>query len=134
MHPKIHENKHYIIIAGFAIGFALALEILPLTTEFFGIGDYAKFIWAGLIAGVAYLYYTLNMQSQPKKPIRPPTPRPKQRPLPEQPTPEIPPVVLPSENVYPPQKFPMPRKSILQEFDEKVKPKSEEKESKSEVL
>ena len=133
MHPKILEYKHYIVMAGLAIGLLLGLGVLPMETEEWGTN--IRFLWCGAIAFAAFVYYSLNLQKKiirkPQVPIHPqnqpkeqppqdvpqPTPLAHNPPLEPQPKMEVPSVKTIS----------IPRKTPYQIFEEKTAPKKKEK-------
>lgn len=93
MHPKLKDypflvnNRHYIILAGFAIGILFTLGFLPSIVSW-NIPLKAKFnyVWAGLIGLAGILYYLLYVsepvkQTYRRPPIHPPVQPPIQTPM-----------------------------------------------------
>jgi len=62
LHPKVLENKHYIILGGVFIGILALLGVLPETTDVADLGYNVKYIWAACMLASGILYYMIYME------------------------------------------------------------------------
>lgn len=89
MHPTIEENKHLIILAGFAIGILFAFGILPQSIAYnIPLKNNLNWVYAGLMGIACFVYYSIYMQQAPARPGMSRYPRPPV--FPQYPKPQVP--------------------------------------------
>ena len=55
---QINKYKQYIVVAGFLVGAAFIFELLPKTTETFGLDENVRFVYLGVIGLALYTFHT----------------------------------------------------------------------------